>query len=101
MIASLLVLLATSSAENATEINGFYSWNWGSGCDLLRCPRPPALVHVLLRSFRSHGASGANVGVAFTGLVDVKQAIAGYPPGATWCVSVIALLRGSCVNCEG
>lgn len=64
MIASLLVLLATSSAENATEINGFYSWNWGSG---------------------SHGASGANVGVAFTGLVDVKQAIAGYPPGATWC----------------
>ena len=47
MIASLLVLLATSSAENATEINGFYSWNWGSGCDLLRCPRPPALVHVL------------------------------------------------------
>lgn len=61
---SLSVLSAPTSAANlrssslpTTPIVGYYSWNWGGG---------------------SSGPSGANYGVAFTGLVDVEQAIAGY-----------------------
>ncbi len=57
----LVLLLATTDAE---ELVGFYSWNWGSG---------------------STGPAGANVGVAFTGLVDLGKAVAQYTPGAAWC----------------
>ena len=39
------------------EIKGYYSWNWET---------------------RSYGPSGANVGVAFTGYVDVAKAVALY-----------------------
>ena len=31
------------------------------------------------------GPTGANIGVAFTGLVSVPDAIAGYASGASWC----------------
>lgn len=47
-----------------TEIKGYYSWNWGTG---------------------SYGPSGSNVGVAFTGHVDVTKAISLYVFGAGYC----------------
>jgi hypothetical protein len=43
---------------------GYYSWNWGSG---------------------STGPPGSNIGIAFTGLVDLSKALSGYTPGAAWC----------------
>ena len=46
------MLVAASQQE---EVKGFYSWNWGSG---------------------SYGPPGANAGVAFTGLIDIPNAIA-------------------------
>ena len=46
------------------EIKGYYSYNWGTG---------------------SYGPEGANVGVAFTGHVDVATAISLYVFGAAWC----------------
>jgi len=46
------------------EIVGYYSWNWGAG---------------------STGPPGANAGCAFTGLIDVKNAIAQYTEGSSWC----------------
>ena len=49
--------------KNATML-GYYAWNWGAG---------------------SHGPTDATVGVAFTGLVDVKKAVDQYTPGAAWC----------------
>ena len=55
-----------STAERAPEsVNGYYSWNWGKGSS----------------------PKGANNGVAFTGLINVRRAIAGYPrTGAhSWC----------------
>ena len=57
-------------------MKGYYSWNWGSG---------------------STGPSGTSssddvIGVAFTGLVSVQDAIKGYDAGATWCCPE---LRGS------
>jgi len=51
------------------EIIGYYSWNWGAG---------------------SFGPPGANAGAAFTGLVNVGQAINGYPEGAAWCCPTLA-----------
>ena len=51
--------------KNATSaMIGYYSWNWGSG---------------------SAGPTDATVGVAFTGLVNVTQAVDQYTPGAAWC----------------
>ena len=49
--------------KNAAMI-GYYAWNWGAG---------------------SFGPSNANIGVAFTGLVDVKDAVDQYTPGVAWC----------------
>mmetsp|Transcript_16569 Transcript_16569/g.36654 ORF Transcript_16569/g.36654 Transcript_16569/m.36654 type:complete len:250 (-) Transcript_16569:118-867(-) len=46
------------------EVVGYYSWNWGAG---------------------SKGPAGANAGCAFTGLIDVDQAISQYSEGASWC----------------
>lgn len=65
----LLVFAASLSAALAAEQTvGYYSWNWGSG---------------------SNGPPNANTAVAFTGLIDVKTAIAGYTPGASWCCPVL------------
>jgi len=51
-----------------SQVIGYYSWGWQGG---------------------SRGPSGANLGIAFTGLIDVTQAIAGYttPPlhGEKYC----------------
>jgi hypothetical protein len=47
-----------------SEVVGYYSWNWGAG---------------------SQGPAGATAGCAFTGLIDVDQAIAQYTEGASWC----------------
>lgn len=52
----------------AAEYRGYYSWNWGAG---------------------SKGPPNANTGCAFTGLIDVKQAIDGYTPGAAWCCPIL------------
>jgi len=64
----LALVVAGVSASNSSilpnEILGYYSWNWGAG---------------------STGPSGANMGCAFTGLIDVDQAIAQYSEGAAWC----------------
>lgn len=49
-ISSMLV-----SAVMADEIKGYYTWNWGAG---------------------STGPPGANAGVAFTGLINIPDAIA-------------------------
>ena len=59
-----MILLAIVPSFLCEQIVGYYSWNWGSG---------------------SKGPEGATIGVAFTGLNNVSQAIAGYPPNATWC----------------
>ena len=70
----LLVMLGSAAAASdaigsnrsvaASDMIGYYSWNWGAG---------------------STGPAGATVGVAFTGLIDVDTAIAYYTPGAAWC----------------
>ena len=56
---------ATTAAHAPVRVKGYYSWNWGKGSS-------PA---------------GANNGVAFTGLTDVRTAIAGYPRKGShsWC----------------
>jgi hypothetical protein len=61
---SLLALCAGTTTASAVEDIGYYSWNWGSG---------------------SSGPPGSTVGIAFTGLISVKDAIAGYSEGASWC----------------
>ena len=50
----------------AATFIGYYSWNWGSG---------------------SVGPSNANVGISFTGLVDLDAALSSYPTTGThpWC----------------
>lgn len=58
------VVAVVSATALPDEIIGYYSWNWGAG---------------------STGSAGANMGCAFTGLVDVDQAIAQYVEGASWC----------------
>ena len=68
-----LILLTTSSPKmvedgspevlSSPEVLGYYSWNWGAGSSI----------------------ADATDGVAFTGLISVTDAIAGYVPGATWC----------------
>lgn len=66
-LSSFALAAAASHPGNATlpsELIGYYSWNWGSG---------------------SVGPAGSNAGCAFTGLVDVKNAIAQYTEGAAWC----------------
>eukprot|EP01063_Lacrimia_lanifica_P012715 TRINITY_DN193_c0_g1_i1.p1 TRINITY_DN193_c0_g1~~TRINITY_DN193_c0_g1_i1.p1 ORF type:complete len:246 (+),score=89.48 TRINITY_DN193_c0_g1_i1:53-790(+) len=63
MHSSLLAVALAATATHA-ELVGYYSWNWGSG---------------------SQGPPGANMGIAFTGLVDLDKAIAQYTPGAAWC----------------
>ncbi len=50
-----LIFLAQSSAENSTGINGFYSWNWGSGCASLSRHSVPACATSI--------TFGVNVGV--------------------------------------
>jgi len=61
-------LLAVLVSVTEAQTIGYYSWNWGGG---------------------SHGPPGANVGVAFTGLVDPARAVAEYttPPlvGTKYC----------------
>lgn len=61
----LWALIATTAS--APSIVGYYSWNWGPGSDV----------------------AGATDSVAFTGLIDVKKAINGYTPGASWCCPVL------------
>lgn len=51
-------------AQLPSKIIGYYSWNWGSG---------------------SQGPSGANAACAFTGLIDVQNAIDQYADDASWC----------------
>lgn len=63
-LSGILLCAAAAAADLPFPMNGYYSWNWGSG---------------------STGAVGANVGVAFTGLVDVGAAISGYTEGCAWC----------------
>merc|ERR1712160_87728 len=59
--------LNTKMLKNATML-GYYAWNWGAG---------------------SHGPPGATVGVAFTGLTNVTQAVDFYTPGCAWCCPVL------------
>jgi len=58
----------SNSSETESQIIGYYSWGWQGG---------------------SQGPRGANVGIAFTGLIDVTQAISGYTTpalhGETYC----------------
>ena len=52
-------------------------------------PYPNTSRHPLLSSWNwstgSKGPSGSTIGVAFTGLINTADAIAGYTPGASWC----------------
>merc|ERR1711871_1409484 len=63
-MARAIVTVSAFTVGVSAEIIGYYSWNWGSG---------------------SHGPPGANEGCAFTGLIDVDQAISQYDPTASWC----------------
>lgn len=71
-----LVASAPVSSEDS-EMIGYYSWNWGSG---------------------SVGPSEATFGVAFTGLVDVELAIAGYDAAAGWCCPRLNGERFLCIG---
>ena len=53
-------------SPNPNPVVGYYSWNWGAGST-----GPPQ--------------SQANVGISFTGHVDVQLALDGYTNGAAWC----------------
>ena len=57
-------LIVALIAPTAAELVAYYSWNWGSG---------------------STGPRDATAGVAFTGLVDVDDALTGYQQNASWC----------------
>ena len=59
-----MALLTSANSFPSSPVSGYYSWNWGSG---------------------SIGASDANMGIAFTGLINVGEAISGYTEGAAWC----------------
>eukprot|EP00948_MAST-09A_sp_MAST-9A-sp1_P003000 g3000.t1 len=68
---TLLMMTPPSQASTLSSpiVKGYYSWNWGKG---------------------SSGPSSVNpgdveIGVAFTGLIDVENAIKAYTPGASWC----------------
>ncbi|GMH80603.1 hypothetical protein TrST_g632 [Triparma strigata] len=61
---STLALSAILVPSALGQIVGYYSWNWSTG---------------------SKGPSGSTIGVAFTGLINTADAIAGYTPGASWC----------------
>ena len=64
-----------SAHGKGDEIVGAYSWNWGKGS-----------------SFMLNSNEDVTMSVAFTGLVDVRTAIAAYPLDATWCCPA---LKGS------
>jgi len=53
----ILLCAVATAADLPNPMMSYYSWNWGKG---------------------SAGEKGANVGVAFTGLVKIQDAIDGY-----------------------
>lgn len=55
----------TKTSNDGDSFFGYYSWNWGAGS-------------------KGSGEAGEN-GIAFTGLVDLDQALKGYTEGASWC----------------
>ena len=65
-------MFEAANQENAVDVIGYYSWNWGAGS------KP----------------SGSNAGIAFTGYTDVPTAISGYTPGCSWCCPTLVGYNG-------